>query len=148
VTTLALPGLFTSLDLRGITANNQKLPIVCRWIEPFLSLDHRGQEFRRTRLSFKLFSHDHRSFRVNQWLTLRKDGSGDVIQVDRPKHGLMKVVLLVVFGPRLFTDITDVNNNSASTRECRPINGHDNWLHVRFAPGTVRRDPLQRCGLF
>lgn len=107
--TLAGPGLLTFLDLCRVTANKQKLPIVCFRIEPLLSLDHSGQEFRRTRFSFKLFSNDHRSFRINQWLPLRKGATGDVIQVDRPKDGLMNVALLT-FLWSLFTDITDVNN--------------------------------------
>jgi hypothetical protein len=116
--TQAGAGLFTFFDLCGVTANKQKLPIVCRRIEPFLSLDHSGQEFGRTRFGFKLFSHDHRSFRINQWLALRRGGAGDVIQVDRPKDGLMTVFLLILVLLRcLFFDIADVKRNVASTRE-------------------------------
>lgn len=114
---LAVAGLFTFLDLCGVTANEQKLPIVCRRIETFLSLDHRGQEFRRPRFGLKLFSHDHRSFGINQWSTLRRSGPGDVIQVDRPKHGLMTVLLILLLLRGLFFDITDVSDNGASTSE-------------------------------
>ena len=145
--TLAGPRLFTFLDLCGVTANKQKLPIVCRRIESFRSLDHSGQEFRRTRFSLKLFSYDHRSFRKNQWLTLRKDGSGDVIQVDGAKRGFMKVALLVLLWSSLFTDITDVRDK-ASTRGRHSSNGHDNRLDVGFTPGAVGRNHLQRSGFF
>ena len=147
--TLTGSSLFTFPDLCGVTANKQKLPIVCRRIKPFLSLDHSGQEFRRTLFSFKLFSNDHRSFRISQWSTLQEGGTGDVIQVDRPKDGLMNVVLLILLWLSfLFTDITDVNWNKGSTRGGRLIKGQDNWLHVRFAPSAVRRNHLQRSGFF
>lgn len=149
--TLAVSGFFTFLDLCGVTANKQKLPIVCLRIEPFLSLDHNGQDFRRTRFGFKLFSHDHRPFRINQWLTLRKGGAGDVIQVDGPKDGFMSVRLIFPgfsLPWSLFTDITDVSRKKGSTTGGYPINGHDNWLHVGFTPGTVRGNLLQRHGFF
>jgi len=149
--TLAGPGLFTFLDLCGVTAKKQKLPIVCRRTEPFLSLDHRGQEFRRTFFSFKLFSHDHRSFHINQWSTLLKGSAGDVIQVDRPIDGLMKVLLLIFlllsFLRFLFDDITDVKPG-VSTAHINLIKGQDNWLLIGFTPGTVRRNHLQRSGFF
>ena len=94
--TQACASLFTFLDLCGVTTNKQKLPIVSLRIEPFLSLDHGGEEFGRARFSFKLLSHDHRAFRIIQWSTFRQGGAGDVIQVDRPEDGLMNVVLLVL----------------------------------------------------
>src|SRR5688572_17430102 len=94
--TQAVSDPFTFLDLCGVTINKQKLPIVSLRIEPCLSLDHNGQEFRRTCFSFKLLSDDHRAFRINQWPTLRRGGAGDVVQVDRPEDGLMKVVLLIL----------------------------------------------------
>jgi hypothetical protein len=94
--TQAVSSLFTLLNLFGVAAKYQKLPIVCRRIEPFSSLDHSGQELRRTGFSFEFFSHDHRSFRINQRATLRRGGTSDVIQVDRPKDGLMNAVLLVL----------------------------------------------------
>jgi len=145
--TLAGSTLFTFLDLCGVTAKKQKLPIVCGRIEPFLSLDHCRQELRRTCFSFKLFADDHRSLRINQWSTLRRRHAGDVIQVDRPKDGLMKALLLFLLR-FLFADITDVNNTNASTRQGHLINGHDNWLDIGFTPTTVRRNQLQRSGVF
>ena len=91
--TQAVSDLLTFLDLCGVTTDKQKLPIVCLRIEPFFSLDHSGQEFRRAGFSFELLSHDHRAFRINQWLTFRNGGAGDVIQVNRPKDGLMNIVV-------------------------------------------------------
>ena len=91
--TQAVSDLFTFFDLCGVTTDKQKLPIVGLRIEPFLSLDHGRQEFRRARFSFELLSHDHRAFRINQRLTFRNGGAGDVIQVNRPKDGLMNIVV-------------------------------------------------------
>ena len=96
MTTLASANPFTFLDLCRVTTNKQKLPIVCLGIEPFLSLDHGGQEFRRARFRFKLFPHDHRAYRIIYWSHFRMGGEGDVIQVDRPEDSFMKVVLLVL----------------------------------------------------
>lgn len=143
--TLAFPSLFAFLDLGGVTANKQKLPIVCRRIEPFFSLDHSGQEFRRTRFSFKLFSYYHRSLRINRWSTLQQGSAGAVIHVDGPKDGLVNVFLLILlwlgFLRFLFADITDVKIK-ASTREGCLIEEEDNRLDVGFTPATVRRNHL------
>ena len=144
---LAGPCLFTFLDLRGVTTNQQKLPIVCRRIESFLSLDHRRQEFRRARFSFKLFPDDRGPFGIDQRWTLRKSGAGEMIQVDRPKNGCVKIVLLFLLclSLLLFTVITD-DKNKLSTTGGSLLNGHGNWRHVGFTPGAVRRDHLQCCG--
>ena len=141
--TLTLSSLFTFLDLFGVTADHEKLPIVRLRVESFPSLDHGGQELRRSRFSFKLLSHDHRSFRVDKGSTLRKGGAGDVVQIDRTKDGLMDGIFLQF----LFTDIT-VSNNKRSTSGGCLINRHDNWLHVGFTPGSVWRNQLQRSCFF
>lgn len=56
-------------------------------------------------------------------------GTGDVIHVDRPKDGLMNVLLLILLLLSLlrflFVDITDVKT-SVSTAHINLIKGQDN----------------------
>lgn len=51
--TLAGARLFTFRDLGGVAVNEQKFPIVCLRIEPFLALDHSGENNRRLKIQLQ-----------------------------------------------------------------------------------------------
>ena len=65
---------------------------------------------------------------------------------------ILRLVLLLFFLGLSFLrfsffDIADVNVN-ASTTEVYAIDGQRNWQQAGFAPATVRRNHLQRLGVF